>query len=87
MYLAANMLDVVYKEDHNYPEKQDGEVTACREVGYPLVDRLAVLAGAVAAGAAAVNGLGLDVGGAAEAHDGVGHEGESDHGEDEYEEQ
>lgn len=28
------MLDVVYKEDHNYPEKQDGEVTACREVGY-----------------------------------------------------
>lgn len=41
----------------------------------------------MAAGAAAVDGLGLDVGGAAEAHDGVGHEGERDHGEDEYEEQ
>lgn len=41
----------------------------------------------MAAGAAAVDGLGLDIGGPAEAHDGVGHEGERDHGEDEYEEQ
>jgi len=85
--LTAAELDVVNQEYDNDPEKQDGQVTPRGEVGYLLVDRLAVLAGAVAPGAAAVDGLGLLRGGVAEPRDRVGHQRQRDHGEDEYEEQ
>ena len=54
---------------------------------HPLVDRLAVLAGAVGTRAAAVDGLGLLRSSATQAQDRVGHEGQRDHGEDENQEQ